>query len=284
MKISIYTLLLIILLCFCSCEQTIDFDLNNQENARLVVEGQITDQAKAHTVKLTRTSSYYENEPAPTETGANVFLFDGTVTHTLTETDPGIYQTASNFKGEIGKTYTLSINTVNNKNYSATSTLAAVSTIDSLTVSFEEPEKGGGKDDESYVLNLRHYGPEPATLGNNYIWLISLNDSNLTETVTDIPFISDEYSNGNYFNGYTINEVFEEDIPLTDSLFYEVELHSISRKYHDFLLAILIETEFNGSIFSGPPANIPSNISNGALGFFRASAVYTKSIVIENPL
>jgi hypothetical protein len=287
MKYSNYILLILITVILSACSEVIDFDLNDQENSRLVVEGNITDQTKEHTVKLTRTSSYYENEPAPKETGANVTISDGVSLHTLTETSPGIYQTASNYKGEIGKTYTLDITTTNNDFYTASSTLTSVSHIDTILVDLQEGMKGGGGDedeDSEFVLALKHYGPEPATTGNNYMWLVTLNDINKTETVTDITFVTDEFVNGNYIADFNIHEIDVEEVPLVDTLRLNVELHSISREYHDFLLAIFLETEYNGTLFSGPPANIPSNISNGALGFFRASAVYSKYIEIENPL
>jgi hypothetical protein len=280
MKNLKYFLLLISALYLIACEEVIEFDLNNQENSRLVVEGNLTDQTKAHVVKLTRTSSYYENQQAPLETGATVTLSDGTSIHTLTETSQGIYETLPTYKGEIGKSYTLTITTSNFDTYSATSTLNPVANIDTIMVDMD----GGIKGPEDHFLAFKHFGPEPPTLGNNYMWLIEMNGENLTSTATEITFVTDEFVNGNYIGGFIIHEIEEKEIPLVDSLKIEVELHSISREYHDFLMAVVMETEFSGSIFSGPPANIPSNISNGGLGFFRASAVNSKYIEIENPL
>jgi len=288
MKILYFTSLTVIILLLLSCEEKIEFDLNDQENSRLVVEGNLTDQTEAHVVKLTRTSSYYENQSAPKETGATVSISDGTTTHQLSETAPGIYKTAVNYKGEIGKTYTLNVTTSNSENYSASSTITPVSTIDTILNFVEESVKGqggSGQEFENNVLSFYHYGPEPATLGNNYLWKINLNGSDLTATATDLTFVTDEFVNGNYIDGFFIHQIDEFDPILeTDTLNYTVELHSISREYYDFLLAIILETEFSGGLFSGPPANIPSNISNGGLGFFEASAVYSKTIQLENPL
>ena len=84
-------------------------------------------------------------------------------------------------------------------------------------------------------------------------------------------------------NEFEFQEILLEELPNTDTLKVTVEMHSISRKYYDFLVAIALETEFNGDLFSGPPANIPSNISNGGLGFFIASAVTTEYIEISTP-
>lgn len=288
MKNLNYFILLSVVLFLFSCEEKIDFDLNDQENSRLVVEGNLTNQTKIHTVELSRTSSYYENQSAPRETGATVSISDGTTSHQLTETNPGIYETAPTYKGEIGKTYTLNITTSNSENYTASSSITPVTHIDTILTFVEESVKGQGGSGQEFkdnVLSFYHFGPEPATLGNNYLWKLNLNGQDLSSSATEVTFETDELVNGNYINGFFIHQIDEFDPILdTDSLKFTVELHSISKEYYDFLLAIILETEFSGGLFSGPPANIPSNISNGGLGFFRASAVSSIYIEMENPL
>ena len=276
MKKLTYIIAVLSIFTFYSCEEKIDFDLNNQENSRLVVEGSITDQAKAHVVKLTRTTSYYENQPAPKETGATVTISDGTSTHTLTETSAGVYETAPTYKGEIGKSYTLEITTKDNDSYSATSTIYSVAPIDTIGAIYEEGyHEGGAYYHGGYTL--MHFGPEPAGIGNNYMWLVDLNGKSLTKNVSEITFVTDEFVDGNYINGFEFHFIDELDadsiLALEDTLKLTVEMHSISRGYYEFMLAIMLETDWRGGLFDGPPANIPSNISNGALGYFRASAV-----------
>jgi len=48
-------------------------------------------------------------------------------------------------------------------------------------------------------------------------------------------------------------------------------MFSISGDYYDYLVGLMLETVWKGSPWDGPPANAASNISNGALGYFRAS-------------
>jgi hypothetical protein len=52
-------------------------------------------------------------------------------------------------------------------------------------------------------------------------------------------------------------------------------MNSIDKPFSDYLTALQIETTPKNPLFSGPPANIPSNISNGAIGVF---ATYSVSI------
>ena len=43
----------------------------------------------------------------------------------------------------------------------------------------------------------------------------------------------------------------------------------------------MLETEWRGGLFDSPPANVPSNVSNGALGYFGAAGRSEYTIVIE---
>ena len=60
---------------------------------------------------------------------------------------------------------------------------------------------------------------------------------------------------------------------------------SISKEENEFINAFNNESQNGGSIFSGPPANIPSNLKNisgglEGLGFFGASAKTTKEMIL----
>ena len=57
-------------------------------------------------------------------------------------------------------------------------------------------------------------------------------------------------------------------------------MYGISKEQYEHNTALMLETDWGGGPFSGPPANVPSNISNGALGFFSANAVSSKSVEI----
>jgi hypothetical protein len=76
----------------------------------------------------------------------------------------------------------------------------------------------------------------------------------------------------------------QEEIKL-DTNVIRVEMLSISRDEFNFNNAFFNETMGNGSIFSGPPADVPSNLKNldsdnNGLGFFGASAVVVKDMIL----
>ena len=91
----------------------------NEQKELLVVEGLITDQPGADTIKLSRSLPFGKKSEANPVTGCIVNISDDLGnTSVLREVYVGIYITdSSTFRGEIGRTYTLQIRTVNGGNY-----------------------------------------------------------------------------------------------------------------------------------------------------------------------
>ncbi len=66
---------------------------------------------------------------------------------------------------------------------------------------------------------------------------------------------------------------FAEAIPFeTKSLFKQTK-YAISEPHYRFLRAMLLETEYYGGFFGSVRASVPTNITNGGLGFFSACSV-----------
>ena len=57
--------------------------------------------------------------------------------------------------------------------------------------------------------------------------------------------------------------------------------YSLTDEYAAYLRALLAETEWQGSIFEDARGNLPSNISNGGLGYFSACSVIADTVVVE---
>jgi len=56
---------------------------------------------------------------------------------------------------------------------------------------------------------------------------------------------------------------------------------NISEDYYNFIVTLQAETGFQTPLFSGPPANVKSNISNGATGFFAVYSVAYSTRVFQ---
>jgi hypothetical protein len=60
----------------------------------------------------------------------------------------------------------------------------------------------------------------------------------------------------------------------------ELELSSIPEDYCALYLGSQDASGLNSPLFSGPPANVRTNISNGAIGYFSAySTVRTRTVI-----
>ena len=272
----IFFFFILLVLFTSACKEKIDIKLK-ETYVRLVVDGSITDEAKKHTVKISETSNYFSNDAQPKVTGAIVSISDGVNVVNLTETSSGIYQTDSTFKGEVGKTYTLNIR-YKNEDYTASSLLKPVSTVDSISFSpdFFKPN--------STTVNL--WALDPPNVGDYYLWLYYINGKLMSDTLRQVTFASDELVNGNYMSGYPIYSL--ENANPGDSI--SLEMLSIDKEYYDFLNALFSEVFGAGNPFSGPPANVKGNIKNTTnkdkvvMGYFIASAVSRKTKILPNNL
>ena len=276
MKKPLY-IIFILALISSSCTEIIEMDLNSEGNYKLVVEGSITTEQKNHKVTLSRTSDYFANQAAKKELGATVSITDGDLIFHLSDDDnDGTYISENNVFGETGKTYRLDIELVNGEKYFAESILKPIFPMDSLKYEYK---KSYMPFDQNYYYYIYLFDQEPPTKGNYYQWELYIDGIHDSDTLRDKTFISDDMINGVYISKWPIYEILEHKI-VNDTSIIKIQMLSISKEEYDFKLALLIETDYSGSGFSGPPANIPSNISNGALGFFGASDVVEDSLEV----
>lgn len=280
MKYIQYILLLSIF-GFIACTEDVTEDIakkmDEQESSRLVVEGSITTEAKAHQVRLTHTANYFSNVPTPIESGAAVTISDGDQTITLEEgATPGIYETASDFAGEAGKTYTLNVTTIDGEEYTSSSLLPTVEPMDSIVA----VDTIFPMTKEQYY-SLRLYAHEPQGKGDSYMFNIYMKDStgayNLcNDTLNETSFVNDELIDGMHLRGIEVYRLDRKEVDKLglDVIDVRVDMLSMTKEQYDFYIAVVSESaEGMAGMFGGPPANIPTNISNGAFGFFSASDV-----------
>ena len=125
-----------------SCTEQYVMQTNTFEDI-LVVNGILTNELRLQEIKLNRTYRL-EEDKAPFEKGANVYVTDSDNIVYEFEEDVDSYLSKSEFKAEAGKTYQLNIITKDGKSYSSTSeTLTAISEIKvTPTVQTIEGQKG----------------------------------------------------------------------------------------------------------------------------------------------
>lgn len=251
-----------------SCTEKINVDLGTTYT-RLVVDGGIATDTMRYEVNLTKTSDYFYNEPAPRVTGAIVKITDGSSTYPLVETSPGVYSTESKFAAKIGSTYSLSVDLAepieNRQHYEGSCEVMQVARLDSIQIAFE-PDFG---DNGFWLINA--FAQEPGDQVNYYMFKYYRNDTLMSDTITKVTVSDDRYFNGSYINGLSVmyinNSDFWETLHTGDKI--TLQMSGITREYYDFISQVQI-AGINIPFFTGPPANVLSNIDNGAVGFFAA--------------
>jgi hypothetical protein len=273
-KISLISLAFMALL-LSSCQEEIDLELNDSFT-RLVVEGNITTDSAQQKIMLSTSSSYFSNEKAPIVSGAQIQVFDGNQSYPYVEdpNNPGTYYSQQILKGNPGTRYELKIDNVDlgegeNASYTATETMKVPMIVDSI---YAIPTEFFG------IQGYRVFGfaQEPPTVGDFYMWRYYVNGKLVTDTLSKLTFGSDELLNGNYVQNLELG-FFDEGLP-GDTL--TVETNTITEEYYNFIISFIIETIFSGGGFSGPPANIKTNLDNGAVGYFNTEARSSISIVL----
>ncbi len=254
-----------------ACTERIDLTLD-ETYTRLVVDGGISNDTASCQISLSKTANYFYNEPTPRVVNAMVNLTDGNIHYPLHETEPGksgLYETDSTFSGRIGETYTLSIELdqpIDNRTmYTSTCRMMKVARLDSLQVTFQ-PDWG-----PEGFWEIKVFAQEPGDEVNYYMFHYFRNDTLMTDSIWKVAISDDKYFNGNYINGitavYVNNENPWETLHPGDKV--TLQMSGITREYYDFIYQVQL-SGFNIPFFTGPPANVQGNISNGGIGFFTA--------------
>lgn len=265
-----------------SCTEEIDFDLNT-EASRLVVEGEISTARAKHLVKLTKTTSYFNDEEAPLVTDALITISDGDTTWSLVEEKPGHYYTPYILPIP-NKTYSLNI-VSDGETYTASDYMETTLTVDSINVK-KDLEFDFEENEELPFYSIFLFAEEPSGLGDGYVWKYWIKKpdtawKDMTPRFLDWAYTDDEFIDGNRpDDGWEIfGYIPLDEFPKGTEI--RMESYRVSTIYIDFLYAMQAQTDRTG-FFDGPPANIPSNVSNGALGFFSAVAVDTSRVTVLN--
>ncbi len=268
-----YLILLFTIVVFASCEDVIDMEVQKGKDA-LVVEGWITDQPSGNFVKLYYTVPYFDRPEYEAVRNAIVQVSDDAGnTETLLETEPGKYA-ISQLTGEVGKTYTLKIETPQGK-YQATANMQRLSwDIDSVT--YEYKKKSMMTEKEGYYPKL--YGKEQTGSGDFLLLKMTRNGVPLKKGI-ELNLFSDEFVDGNYINAAApfIDEPFRKD----DVIRYE--FWSLTDDAFRFYSDLKSQMN-NGGMFASPNNNTRTNLiktepgSLDVVGYFGASKV----MVIED--
>jgi hypothetical protein len=253
------------------CEKVINVDLNDAA-PRIVIEGLVTDRRGPYTVTLTKSGSYFNQPTLETVSGAKAVISDdfGNI-DSLHESLPGTYNT-TRLRGVTGRTYTLLVIS-EDQEYTGTSTMMSRVNIDSLILvksDYFRFDLAGHTSTETH-FDIHCFFRDPPEK-NFYRIKVFKNDSINTESYR---LYDDQYTNG--------EEIDLRAARATLGDTFRIELMSLDKPTYGYYRT-LADLIYQNPFFGSTPANPNTNLSNGALGYFGASSVSTRTIVITDKL
>lgn len=261
------SILYLFLLCNCmACEKVINVNLNDAEK-KYVVEGVVTNRPGTCMVLLSQTKNFDENNDFAGVSGALVQITEeGGPTTLLTETAAGRYE-APALAGTSGKTYHLSV-ALNGQSFTATSTMPQPVKMDTIFVTDETIIKKTRK-----MVNVQF--KDPPETGNNYRFIQYVNGVK----EQNIFIRNDEYFNGNVVTN-KLRYPGDDDNKIESGDQVTVDMLCIDQAVYKYWYSLdRSATGGNRGGGAATPANPVTNIQGGALGYFSAHTLQTKSIV-----
>jgi hypothetical protein len=320
MRYIIAILFIGILISLNACLEAVDIK-TTEEKKFLVFEGFISTQPGPHIFKLSKSAKYgsiFEGF-SKKEENASIFIKDDLGNQVfLDELTPGRYQTPEGYQAEVGRTYTLVINSKGGQYISAPEKLLPVPQIKRIDAKFKKfPSvnpllfRSGVElyttfDDPSEEQNFMFWNtngtyilytnPELHTIKDGLGNPISApkdccDRCFLEEQKADATFYiyDDNQSNGNE-NTVLAGYLPDDGGRFDEKYLVRLEQFSLSREAFQFYDLLNEQLSIDGDIFDPPPAGTNGNIINVSdptqrvIGYFHASDIYVDSIYIENSL
>ncbi len=258
-----------LLFLFQACEEPTNWDYQTGDNGKLVVEAIITNKQERQEIKLSRSFDDINGIAEPV-TGAIVSINNGLIDFPFLE-DPdqaGTYQLPQAGAAQPGTTYELVIE-LEEEIYTATNAMVQVFPFGAPTFQLTN---------DSINLVLTSTPP-----------LYSTVEQAMYEIDIDWSSISNEQPNTAKQIFYTfktidVNEVFKSQpkvvkFPVGSQVV--ITKYGLNDGFANYLRALVMETEWQGSTFDEESSNLPTNISNGGLGYFGVCAIRRDTFVAE---
>ena len=292
MKKKHYLYFIIIIFLSACTERMDDLDLDGTY-PRLYISGIFTTDTTIHRVELARSTDFLKDEPKNMVSEANVRIIceDDNSVIELTENpiNKGVYETDANVYAKFLKSYYLDIELKNelngHKHYQSKIEKLDMPLevfknliLDSLLLEMDIEDVGDEKDT---LCSLNLYTNEPGETRDFYLFRAYKNFILTDDTISEYFITEDNFYNGNNTNGTTCQRLDfgdqGEDIAIGDTV--TLEMTRITESYFYFLIDVITESGYRVPLFSGPPANIVTNMNNKALGFFTVYAPKRISVI-----
>lgn len=271
-KLLTYFFLLMLLV---SCEEQTDWDLKTTNNDFIVVDGIIINKLKVQAITIMKPVTILNGKAQPLS-GATVLISSDLLTHTFHEDilHPGSYLSDKAFTGIQNQTYTLLI-TSGNRSYSSKAVLAPPQEKFDF-ISYELNE-----DDSLYRISKVPFPYNPFLSAMYEIQLDWSSAPGYEQANPDSCKATLFYY---ALPTLDVSELFApgiEQVTFPSGTIITERRYSLTDEHAAFLRAVLLETTWQGGYFNTASANIPTNMSAGAMGFFGACGVTERQETVK---
>ncbi len=269
-----------------ACTERINIS-TDASTEHLVIYGYISTDTTFHTIKITRSTGYFVNTKPKGISDATVTISNEEQTFVLQESsaEPGLYVTKGNVYGKPGQTYTLNVSLDFDgdgilEDYDASSYLPYPATVDSI----DYKDSDMLKDHVEILL----WGNMPDT-DDNYLTLqLVLNNYPMDISFEDYVVLDDEYIDKKEMIAVPCYYHDLDDYEFEDGDILTLRVDAVTKEYATFVEDAQSELRGGDPVFSGPPANIKTNIKSKdssnevpIVGFFTAMARDEASVVYK---
>lgn len=301
------------------------YEVEVPEGAQLLtVEGIISTGPGPHAITLTRSATYgsiFEGLIRPVSL-ATVVVRDneGNVTFLTEGVDArGTYFTPANFSAQVGKSYTLQIQTAEGKVYTSSpeqvAAVPAIQNLDIRTVTIPTEGSSLPKSGIQLIVDLK----DPADQNNFYYWKNgpavyiletrpdlftprpTPQNPNRTPQPKDCCVQCFRYEAGNNQSIFVTNDdnfnglntkipaafIADDGFRFVNKYRMDLKQYSISQGAYRFLRLVKQQSEISGSIFDPPPATLRGNMlsldnpDEVVLGYFMAAGETSRRIYVD---
>jgi len=257
------------------CEKRNDAELPSYEGNSIVVDAILTSAPKQQLVRIFKPVSQPNETPAAVS-GANVLVSTPLSVYTFTEDlhQPGYYYSSEAFAGTPGASYSLLVNYAE-QIYTAKAEMKPAGDFELLHYT---RQADGTLYQIQWVAN-----PYSACSPSMYEILL---DWSQVAGYTSLAY-EQTHARLSYYALPTLDVsqlfapaaekiLFPEGTRITENRYALTENHAA------FIRAMLLETTWQGGYFNTASANIPTNMSNNALGYFAACGIITKTTEVTD--
>ncbi len=249
-----------------ACKEKTDYQILPGNETLLVVDAIITNEYKQHEIRLSQTVDKL-NAPPEAVSNAKITVSDGDSVFVFTEDSliPGIYK-STEFSAVTDRYYFLKIE-YNGKTYGAETYMIPATPF---------PEVALSQNDEGLYHIVDNFQSMEDAMWEFYIDWSNTDSSGNSQNQALLYFYT--------LHTVDVAQVFAENV---ETIYFPSgtnitqRKYSLSPEYAEFIRTLLSETEWTGGFFDVTPANLSTNLSGGAVGFFAACTVIERKIVVK---